>query len=138
MTPAHPNEPLRQFLAGHDAVPNDEQIVFVGEAEDAIQHPEADSDRHEAANLDLSLEQFELHKLWHVHAKAATITIVTAWPKKRVGVDPNAGAELMLALRPGEIRPRPDEHPVDLQAAGSSELSFDLVREVTPKGYQQW
>jgi len=116
-------------------VPNDEQFVFVGEAEAAIHHPEADLNRHEAANLDMSLEQLELHKLRHVNAEAEAIAIVTALPKKRFSVDPSAGAELVLALRTSENQPRPDEHFGDLQAAGSSELTFDLVREVDHQGY---
>lgn len=96
MAPAHPDEPLLQFLARHDAVPNGEQFVFVGEAEAANHHPEADLNRHEAANLDMSLEQRELHKLRHVHAEAETIAIATTWPKTRFSVDPYAGEELVL------------------------------------------
>lgn len=40
IVPARPDETLRQFLARLDAVPNDEQYVFAGEAEEPIHHPD--------------------------------------------------------------------------------------------------
>lgn len=155
VVPARMDETLRELLARHGAAPIDGQFVFVGEADEAVYHPDADSDCHEPANLDLSLEQLELHKLRHVHTKAvhrvevtvyfnghhkhsfspaATIATVTAWAKKRFNIDPSAGAELVLALKPSGTQPRPDEHLGELLAPGTCELIFDLVREVTPQG----
>jgi hypothetical protein len=156
VVPASPDETLRQLLARLDALPKEGQFVFVGEADEAVYHPEADSDCQEPANLDLSLEQLELHKLRHVHIKAdyrvevtvyfnghhkhsfspaATVATVTVWAKKRFNIDPSAGAELVLALRPSGTQPRPDQHLGELMTSVSCELLFDLVREVTPQGY---
>ncbi|MFD2274636.1 hypothetical protein ACFS07_35655 [Undibacterium arcticum] len=84
-------------------LPGADQFVFIGEAVEALDHPDADSDVHEAANIELTLEQLELRKHKHVHtltihrvevtvyfnghhkrsfSPAATIATVTEWAKK--------------------------------------------------------
>ncbi len=155
VVPARLDETLREVLARYDALPGEGQFVFIGEADEAIHHPDADSDVHEPVNIDLTIEQLELHKHMHVHTRAVhrievtvyfnghhkrrfspatTIATVTAWAKKRFQIDPSAGADLILSLRPNGKQPRPDEHLGELLTSGSCELEFDLVREITPQG----
>jgi hypothetical protein len=152
----HSDETLREMLVRFEALPSDGQYVFVGEADEAIQNPDADSDFHKPADLDLSLDMLELDKYKHVHTRAVhrvevmvyfnashhkrrfspatTIATVTAWAKERFHIDRSAGADLVLALRPSGKYPRQDEHLGELLEPGSRELAFDLVREVTPQG----
>lgn len=151
------DETLRELLKRLDALPDDGQFVFIGEAEDAVNHPESDSDDHNFCDMDLTVEQLELHKHKHIHTKAVhrvevtvyfnghhhrrsfspatTVATGTVWAKKRFNIDPAAGAELVLVLKPSDKQPRPDEHLGELLEPDSCELKFDLVREVTPQGY---
>jgi hypothetical protein len=123
---------------------------------DAIHLPNEDTDIHEPIDIDLSIESLALHKHRHVHISAAhrievlvyfngikhkrrfspatTIATVTAWAKMRFHVDPKDGADLILALKPSEEHPRPDQHLGELTEQGSCELAFDLAREITPQG----
>jgi hypothetical protein len=150
-----PNETLREVFTRLNFLPNKEHFVFVGESDEAIHHPNND-DIHQPANIDLSIENLELHRQKHVHisavhrvevtvcfngvshnrrfSPATTIAVVTTWAKERFHVDPKDGADLILALKPSEEHPRIDQHLGDLLAPGSGELSFDLVREITPQG----
>jgi hypothetical protein len=150
------DETLREVLAKLDALPGDGQHVFIGEVDEAAQEPDADSDVHEPANLDLTLEQLGLQDHKHIHTRvvhrvevtvyfngihharrfspATTIASVTAWAKTRFKIDPTGGADLVLALRPSGKQPRPDTHLGELLEPGSHALAFDLVREVTPQG----
>lgn len=150
------DETLRDLLVRFNFLSVDEQIVFIGEAEEAIHHPTEESDVHEPANIDSSIESLELHKHKHVHisevhrvevtifyngsnhkrrfSPAATIATVTTWAKERFHVDPNAGADLILALKPSDEHPRQDQHLGELLEQGSCDLAFNLVREITPQG----
>jgi hypothetical protein len=149
------DETLKGVLARLDALPSEGQFVFIGEVDEAIHNPDSEADAHEPVNIELTLEQLELHKHKHVHTRtvhhvevtvffnghqkrqfspATTIATVTAWAKQRFKIDPSAGADLVLAIRPGGEHPRPDEHLGELLAPGSHVLEFDLVREVTPQG----
>ena len=151
------NETLREVLERLNALPEEGQFVFIGESDEAIHNPEAESDLHEPINIELTLEQLELHKHMHVHthaihrvevevyynghkkrrfSPATTIETVTAWAKKKFNIDPSAGADLVLSLRPNNTQPRQDEHLGDLLVPGSCELVFDLVREITPQGWR--
>ncbi|MFC6523062.1 hypothetical protein ACFQAT_28255 [Undibacterium arcticum] len=96
------DETLKEVLARLGVLPGADQFVFIGEAVEALDHPDADSDVHEAANIELTLEQLELRKHKHVHtltihrvevtvyfnghhkrsfSPAATIATVTEWAK---------------------------------------------------------
>jgi hypothetical protein len=149
-------EVLRDVLARLGAAPADGQFVFVGEAEDEARSPEAEEDAHLPVDIELTLEALEIPRHKHVYTRAvrrvevivffnanhhkhqfspaATVATVTSWAKKRFGIDPAAGADMVLAQRPSDSIPRPDEHLGELLAAGSHVLEFDLVAEVTPQG----
>jgi hypothetical protein len=150
-------ETLKEVLLRIDALPSADQFVFIGECVEAISRPEAEEDMHETAIIELTLEQLELDKHKHVHTRAihrvevtvhfngehkkrrfspaTTIATVTAWAKERFKIDPSAGADLVLALKPDETQPRPDVHLGELLKPGMHSLEFDLVREVTPQGW---
>jgi hypothetical protein len=151
-----PDEALRDVLERFDFMPGEEQFVFIGESEEAVHDPEAESDVHEPVDIGLSLRQLDLGKHKHVHVSSAhrvvvkvnfngvdhhrsfspstTVSTVTTWAKKRFQIDPSAGADLVLSLKPGNEHPRPDVHLGELLTPGSFDLVFDLVREVTPQG----
>lgn len=150
------NETLRELLVRFNFLPDDERIVFIGEAEEAIHHPSEESDVHEPVNIDSSIQSLELQKHKHVHisavhrvevtvfynggnhkrrfSPATTIATVTTWAKERFHVDPNAGADLILALKPSDEHPRQDQHLGELLEQGSCNLAFNLIREITPQG----
>lgn len=150
------DESVRALLARLDALPGDGEFVFIGEFDEAILDPEALEDGHLAADLDLTVEQAELHRFKHIHSRAvhrvevtvffngvhherkfsptATVATATEWAKKRFKIDPVAGANLVLALRPGGTYPRPNEHLGELLEPCSHSLTFDLVSEMTPQG----
>lgn len=146
-------EPLRAVLEREDATPGAGLFVFVGEADEI--RGESDEDAHEPADLGLTLEQLGIKKHTHVHTRAhrriavtvyfngqkqhrfspaATVATVTAWAKVKFHVDPASSGDLVLALKPSGVHPRPDQHLGELLQSGSHELEFDLVREVTPQG----
>ncbi|MGF6601789.1 hypothetical protein P3T23_006540 [Paraburkholderia sp. GAS448] len=148
-------ETLRELLVRCDALPGEGQFVFIGEVDEAIRLPDADADTHEPVDLELTIEQLELHKHKHVHTQsvhrvevtvffnghhkrrfspATTIATVTTWAKKRFNIDPSAGADFVLALRPTGQHPRPNEYLGELLEPGCHALEFDLVKEVTPQG----
>jgi hypothetical protein len=151
-----PEEVLKDVLVRLDAAPADGQFVFVGEALEEIRSPEAEEDTHQPVDVELTLKVLDISRHKHVHTRAvrrvevivffnanhhkhrfspaATVTTVTSWAKKRFGIDPAAGADMVLAQRPSGSVPRPDEHLGELLAAGSHVLEFDLVSEVTPQG----
>ena len=151
-----PAETLRNLLGRCGALPEAGQMVFVGESDDAIRNPDAEADAHEPADIEMTLEVLELPRHRHVHTRAhhrievivryngerkrrfspaAPIAVVTAWAKKRFGIDPTTGADLILVLLPGKTQPRPDEHLSELLRPGQHVLEFDLVAEVKPQGW---
>jgi len=149
-------ETLRDVLTRIDAVPMDGEFIFVGECTEALTFPDTEADTHEAAVIELTVEQLELGKHKHVHTKtvhrvevsvhfngedkhrrfspATTIATVTAWAKERFKIDPSAGGDLILALRSDTTQPRPNVHLGELLKPGECVLVFDLIREVTPAG----
>lgn len=151
-------ETLKEVLARIDALPRDGEVVFVGEPDDAIHNDEAENEEDAQAPADLgaTLGVLRVRELRHVHTRAvrrvevtvyfngkdrkrkfspaATVATVLAWAKKRFKIDPKAGADYVLSLRPDNTHPRPEEHLGDLLEPGSKSLEFDLVREVTPQG----
>lgn len=149
------NETLAEVLARFDALPRDGEVVFVGEADDALHKPDAEEDEHAAAALDQTLKALKVGKLRHIHTRAAlrikvtihfngksrtrrfspaaTVATVITWAKKVFQIDPAGGADLVLALRPTGEQPRPDQHLGELRP-GARDLEFDLVREQTPQG----
>ncbi len=152
---ASEGESLKDVLARSNALLRDGEVVFVGEPADALDNPDRDEDIQEPVDIDATLHALHVRELRHVHTRAVrrvevtvhfngerkrrfspatTIATVTEWAKKRFKVDPAAGADLVLALRPTGVHPRPDEHLGELLQPGSSALEFDLVREVTPQG----
>lgn len=148
-------EVLRDVLARHHALPENEVFVFVGESEDALVEVDDDEDHHEPVDINLTVEALELHKHRHVHIHAAkrievtvyfngqhsrrfspatTVATVTQWAKNRFHIDPAGGDDLVLQLRPDGVEPRQDQHLGELVALGQHTLVFDLVREITPQG----
>lgn len=151
-------ETLREVLARIDALPRDGEVVFVGEPDDAMHNDEVENEEDAQAPADLgaTLGVLRIRQLRHVHtcavrrvevtvyfngkdrkrkfSPAATVATVLAWAKKRFKIDPKAGADYVLSLRPDSTHPRPEEHLGDLLKPGSKSLEFDLVREVTPQG----
>jgi hypothetical protein len=149
------SETLGAVLAKFDALPGDGQVVFVGEADDALRKPDEEEDEQEPAELAATLNALGLRKLRHVHTRtvrrvgvtvhfngerkrrfspAATVATVLEWAKRVFKIDPASGADLVLSLRPAGTIPRPEQHLGELLAPGSKTLEFDLVREQTPQG----
>lgn len=150
-------ETLREVLARVEALPQGEELVFVGEPDDALRNDESDTeeDAQTPADLGATLGVLRVRELRHVHTRAvrrievtvnfngkqrkrkfspaATVATVLAWAKKRFKIDATAGADYVLQLLPEKTIPRPEEHLGDLKP-GSKALEFDLVREVTPQG----
>lgn len=152
--PAVSSETLRAFLARSDALPGEGQFVFVG---DAIEDRDnGDEDAHLPAELERTLADLGIARHGHVHTRvvrrvrvtvhyngqevqrrfspAATVELVTAWAKRKLKLDPQASADLVLALKPSLEQPRPDQRLGELLTPGAHELEFDLVREITPQG----
>lgn len=146
-------ESLRELLQREDALPSEEQFVFVGEADE--ERGQSEEDTHEPANIELTLEQIGFRQYMHVHTRtvrhvavtvyyngqekkhrfspATTVAMVTAWAKARFNIDPTNG-DLVLALKPSDVRPRPEQYLGDLLQPEEHKLEFNLVREVTPQG----
>ncbi|MCK4130361.1 hypothetical protein HFK87_23120 [Ralstonia pseudosolanacearum] len=149
-------ETLKEVLQRAEALPVHGQFVFVGESDDALRQPDDEEDTCEPVDIDLTLEELSVDTRKHVHTRAAhrievtvhfngqhhkrrfapstAIATVTAWAKGRFHIDAGAGADLVLAQRPGGEQPRPDVHLGELLSPGAHALDFDLVREITPQG----
>ena len=145
---------LREVLVREDALPDDGEFVFVGQADDDCAGEGEDA--HAPAVLDVALVDLGIIVRGHVHTRtvhrvhvdvffngkevkyrfspAATVERVTKWAKEKLGLDPHASADLVLALKPSGAQPRPIERLGELLAPGTHFLQFDLVREVTPQG----
>jgi hypothetical protein len=149
------NETLKDVLARLSALPGHGEFVFIGESIEVLENPDLEADSHQAVDIELTIEVLQLHKHKHIHTKAlhrievkvhfngtrerkfspaTTIATVTAWAKKKLGIDPAAGAEYVLQLSRGESQPRPEVHLGELLSEGEHTLEFALVREVTPLG----
>jgi hypothetical protein len=153
---AEGGEVLRDLLAKHDALPSDDEFVYIGESEDGRETPDADCDDHRPADVKLTVIELDLPVKRHIHAKAvhsiavtveyngneparrfspnSTVETVLAWAKHKLHIDPVAGADLILELQPGKEIPRMDAHLGDLLKRGEKALHFKLVKEVTPQG----
>lgn len=155
---ASATDTLGSFLARLDALPAPGQFVFVGEGADVAdaRGDDAEEDAHEPADLALTLADLGIVRRGHVHTRvvrhvqvtvyfngksvhrrfspAATIARVTAWAKRKLKLDPQGSADLVLALKPSNLQPRPDQHLGELLVPGMHTLEFDLVREITPQG----
>jgi hypothetical protein len=150
------SDTLAAVLARFDALPEHGQVVFVGEADEALRTPDEAEDEQAPAALDATLKALGLRKLRHVHTRAvhrvevtvhfngkhrqrrfspaATVATLLEWAKSVFKIDPTGGADLVLSLRPEGIIPRPEQHLGELLELGSTALEFDLVREQTPQG----
>jgi hypothetical protein len=147
---------LLAFLADADASPGPGQFVFVGEGADNDSDDDAVEDLHAPADLTLTLAELGIVRRGHVHTRAvrlvpvavyfngkdvhrrfspaATVARVTAWAKRKLKLDPQGSADLVLSLKPSNEQPRPDQHLGELLTPGVRGLEFDLVREITPQG----
>lgn len=145
---------LRAFLSSADALPEQGQFVFVGEAVD--DREDAEEDTHAPADIDRTFAELGIFHRAHIHTQAvhrvqvtvhfngqevhhrfspaATIARVTAWSKRKLKLDPQGSADLVLSLKPSNAQPRPDQHLGELLPPGAHALEFDLVREITPQG----
>jgi hypothetical protein len=146
---------LHAFLSVADALPAPGQFVFVGEALDD-EHEDAEEDAHAPADLARTFAEFGILRHGHIHTRAVhrvqvtvhfngqevhhrfspatTIARVTAWSKRKLKLDPHASADLVLAIKPSNVQPRPDQHLGELLPPGEHAIEFDLVREITPQG----
>jgi len=149
-------ETLKAVLTRLDALPRGDEVVFIGECDDAVHKPDDGEDSHIPADVEATLHALRVRELRHVSTRAVrrievgvhfngkerkrkfspatTVATVLAWAKKRFEIDPAAGADYVLALRPAGAHPRPEEHLGELLEPGSKSLEFDLVREITPQG----
>lgn len=134
-------------------------LVFVGEWTEALKEEidvENGKDTHEPVNATQMLDQLKIRNHDHVHchkchriatginygsqtkrhqfSPATTIEVITKWAKKKLKLDDAAAAELVLQICGTTDRPRPNQHLGELVGAGSCEICFDLVPEVTPQG----
>jgi hypothetical protein len=150
------SETLGAVLARFDALPGEGQVVFVGEADEALRAPEAAEDGQTPADLDATLKALDLRQLRHVHTRgvprvgvtvyfngrdrkrrfspASTVATALEWAKRGFKIDSDGGADLVLSLRPAGAFGRSDRHLGELLQPGSETLEFDLVREQTAQG----
>jgi hypothetical protein len=155
---ASATDTLGSFLARLGGLPASDQFVFVGQgaAADDDRDDDADEDAHAPADLALTLADLGIVHRGHVHTRAvrqiavtvyfngkdvhrrfspaAMVARVTAWAKRKLKLDPQGSADLVLALKPSNDQPRPDQHLGELLIPGTCALEFDLVREITPQG----
>jgi len=153
---ASASDTLKAFLAGAGALPEPGQFVFVGQGSDDAGDDDAEEDSHAPADLAMTLADLGIVRRGHVHTRAvrhvpvtvyfndqsvqrrfspaATIARVTAWAKRKLKLDPQGSADLVLSLKPSNQQPRPDQHLGELLMPGVRGLEFDLVREITPQG----
>jgi hypothetical protein len=152
---------LRQVLVRAKMISEgqDENFVFVGECEEALEEPdeiEDGADEHAPIDIDLTLETLEIHRHRHVHchrcrhvamevnfggrtkrhrfSPATTVGIATQWARRKFHLDPAAAAEYVLRLCGTTTQPRSNEHLGELVAATTCSICCDLVKEVTPQG----
>lgn len=150
------SEALRDVLARENALPGEGQFVFVGEA---IESVEVDGeDAHEPVTIDATLEALAIYGNTRIHTRvprhievvvfyngekkrrfppSATVARVLKWAKHAFDIDPSAGSDLILKLKPSGKIPRMEQHLSDLLGSGEHrhpELCFELVREVNPQG----
>ena len=158
---AEPAETLRALLSRLE-VENDDAhdiLVFVGECDEALTAPEGvenGADSHVPADLDRTLDQLDLDKHHHIHchccpevdttvnfsdkelnrkfSPAATIEVATRWSIRNLRLDPAAASDFVLQLSGTADQPRPSQHLGELVKDGKCELSFELVKEMTPQG----
>jgi hypothetical protein len=149
------HETLRAVLSRLEALPREGEVVFVGEAKEALDKPDEAEDDLAPANIDGTMKSLRISELRHVHTRTihrievtvhfngsrkrkfsptATVATVLGWAKKVFKIDPADGADLVLQLRPSKEQPRSDVHLGQLLTPGETTLEFDLVREVTPQG----
>ena len=152
---AEPTETLRTLLS-RIGVGNDDAhdiLVFVGECDHELTESE---DSHKPADLDLTLADLELDKLQHVHCSrcpqvdtfihfsgkelhgkfspGTTVEAATKWARDNLHLDGASASEFVLQLAGAQDRPRPSQHLGELVQDGKCELSFGLVKEMTPQG----
>ena len=150
------DELLKEVLARHDALPGEDEFVFVGEADEARCNVEGECDTHAPADLNLTVLELLLPEKQHIHTKtvhsvevtvnyngqepkrhfspAATVETATVWANSRLHIDDVAGTDLVLELEPSKTIPRIDQHLGDLLMPGERTLEFNLVKEITPQG----
>lgn len=157
---AEPHEIIREVLMRAEIKTDDEDVaVFVGEWEEALDEPigvENGEDAHTVADVTLTVEVLELHRHRHIHvhrcrriateveylgaikrhrfSPATTVGVVTAWARKKFGLDPAAGADFVLQICGSSTKPRANEHLGELAHAPVCALCFKLVKEITPQG----
>ena len=114
------------------------------------------ADAHVPANLDCTLDDLDLEKHRHIHchccpevdttvnftgkelnhkfSPAATIEVATRWSIMNLRLDPEAALDFVLQLSGTTDQPRPSQHLGELVNDGECDLSFELVKEMTPQG----
>ncbi|HEX4826339.1 MAG TPA: hypothetical protein VFV19_18710 [Candidatus Polarisedimenticolaceae bacterium] len=154
-------ETLRTVLVRAGVITGEggEVYVFVGECGEALtelEDVEDGVDKHDPADVNLTLEELDLRRHRHVHvhkcrhvavevhfsgqtkrhrfSPATTIAVVTTWARRKLHLDPAAAAEYVLQLCNSTERPRADRHLGELVQAAVCSICFNLVREVTPQG----
>lgn len=148
-------ETLFSLLERLDALPINEEVVYIGESVETEEHDDAEEDNCVPADLHSTLQSLNLAQLKHIHTKApkkikvdvsfngatksrkfspnATVAKVTAWAIRKFKIDPSSSNDLVLSLVPSNTVPRPDKHLGEL-VPGAHELAFTLIREITPQG----
>lgn len=154
-------EVLGEFLLRVGILPPGERdvLVFIGESEDALaESDDVDdgTDRHEPADIRLTVEALGVARHRHVHihscrhiatkvnfggktkhhrfSPATTIAVVTQWSRKKFHLEPAAAAEYVLQVCNSRTNPRPDQYLGELVHAPGCSICFDLVKEITPQG----
>jgi len=158
---AAPHDVLREVLVRAEVITEgrEELLVFVGEWEEALNEPdeiENGEDSHAPVDFLMTIEALELHRHHHVHvhrckrvavevhfngiakrhrfSPATTIAVVTQWARKKLKLDPAAGAEYVLRICGTTEQPRPSEHLGELVEPPVCAICFELVKEITPQG----
>jgi hypothetical protein len=129
--------------------------IFVGEAVTELIEVDEGAD-HAIVDINLKLEALDLHKHRHVHLHKCkriavlvhfsadteehkfkpntTIGVVTDWARKQFPIDPPLAHEYVLEITGTNTQPRSTEHLGDVVKGDTCSISFDLVKEMTPKG----
>lgn len=156
-----PDKTLREVLVGAEILKegkSEDVLVFVGECTLALDEPhdaEDGTDEDAPVDIDLTLEVLELHRHKHVHvhhcrhiavtvdftsakkhrfSPSTTIETVTRWARKKFDLSGPSADEFVLQISGTTIRPGMHEHLSQVVQGHECSITFDLVKEGTPKG----
>lgn len=151
---AEPHERLRDILTKGGC--SADNLVFVGEWNEALAEVEGGEDSHEPVDPDRVIRDLEIRNHEHIHchkckridveinygsgtkrhkfSPATTIDVVTQWAKKKFMLDDASAGDLVLQKCGTKEHPRPNQHLGEVVDPVNCKICLDLVKEVTPQG----